>query len=109
VELSYDRFGRLIGWKWDELTERYEYDRSGRLFEIEYADGTSLTFTFSDLLTTLVSPLHFCILTLYIYMVYISYNAYFALSTFFSTFASNAIQICVCVLIMCAAWNFLSL
>ena len=54
MELEYDRFGRLIAWKWDDLTEQYAYDRSGRLFKIDYTDGTSLTHTFKDLIDNLV-------------------------------------------------------
>lgn len=54
VEVEHDRFGRLVGWKWDQLMETYEYDRAGRLSKISYADGTSLSLTFKDLIATLV-------------------------------------------------------
>ncbi|XP_035708479.1 teneurin-m isoform X4 [Folsomia candida] len=53
VEVEHDRFGRLVGWKWDQLMETYEYDRAGRLSKISYADGTSLSLTFKDLIATL--------------------------------------------------------
>ncbi|RZF32871.1 hypothetical protein LSTR_LSTR013659 [Laodelphax striatellus] len=53
VELEYDRFSRLSKWRWGDLTESYGYDRSGRLAEIWYADGTSTLYTFKDLFSTL--------------------------------------------------------
>ncbi|XP_075234226.1 teneurin transmembrane protein Ten-m isoform X2 [Lycorma delicatula] len=53
VELEYDRFSRLIKWRWGDLTESYSYDRSGRLAEIRYADATSTLYTFKDLFSTL--------------------------------------------------------
>lgn len=55
VTLEYDRFWRLTGWKWADLQETYEYDRSGRLETIHYSDGTALTHTYRDALVTLVS------------------------------------------------------
>lgn len=55
VELEYDRFSRLSKWQWGELSEKYEFDRAGRLNEIKYADGSSLIYTFKDMFSSLVS------------------------------------------------------
>ncbi|ODN01413.1 Teneurin-m [Orchesella cincta] len=53
VVLEYDRFWRLVGWKWADLTETYEYDRSGRLLTTQNSDGTALTHTYKDPVVTL--------------------------------------------------------
>ncbi|XP_050300174.1 teneurin-m isoform X3 [Anthonomus grandis grandis] len=53
VELEYDRFSRLSSWKWGELSENYGFDRAGRLFEIKYADGSSLQYAFKDMFSSL--------------------------------------------------------
>jgi hypothetical protein len=53
--VEYDRFGRLVGWKWDDLLEEFEFDRAGRLAKVRYADGTTLSLTFKDLGAFLVS------------------------------------------------------
>lgn len=55
VELEYDRFSRLSSWKWGDLSESYGFDRAGRLFEIKYADGSSLQYAFKDMFSSLVS------------------------------------------------------
>lgn len=53
VNLNYDRFGRLISWKWGALKEDYTFDRAGRLNEIKYGDGSSILFSFKDTVTSL--------------------------------------------------------
>lgn len=53
VDLQYDRFGRLVSWKWGDLQEGYTFDRAGRLNEIKYGDGSSLLYTFTDMFGTL--------------------------------------------------------
>ncbi|XP_030767229.1 teneurin-m isoform X3 [Sitophilus oryzae] len=53
VELEYDRFSRLSSWKWGELSETYGFDRAGRLYEIKYADGSSLQYAFKDMFSSL--------------------------------------------------------
>ncbi|KAL0272982.1 UNVERIFIED_CONTAM: hypothetical protein PYX00_005770 [Menopon gallinae] len=55
VELEYDRFSRLISWAWGDLSERYSFDRSGRLSEIKYSDGSSIIYAFKDLFSSLPS------------------------------------------------------
>ncbi|XP_041973220.1 teneurin-m isoform X2 [Aricia agestis] len=53
VQLDYDRFNRLISWRWGSLNESYGYDRAGRLDEIKYGDGSSLAYSFRDMFTSL--------------------------------------------------------
>ncbi|XP_066154380.1 teneurin-m isoform X3 [Euwallacea fornicatus] len=53
VELEYDRFSRLSSWKWGDLSETYGFDRAGRLYEIKYADGSSLQYAFKDMFGSL--------------------------------------------------------
>lgn len=53
VDLEYDRFGRLTSWKWGSLREEYTFDRGGRLHEIKYGDGSSINYSFKDLVTSL--------------------------------------------------------
>ncbi|XP_037907848.1 teneurin-m isoform X3 [Hermetia illucens] len=53
VELEFDRFGRLVSWKWGNLEETYIFDRSGRLNEIKYGDGSSTIYSFKDMIGTL--------------------------------------------------------
>ncbi|XP_046665298.1 teneurin-m isoform X3 [Homalodisca vitripennis] len=53
VELEYDRFSRLSTWRWGQLSESYSFDRSGRLAEIRYADGTSTLYAFKDMFSSL--------------------------------------------------------
>ncbi|XP_055317051.1 teneurin-m isoform X2 [Sitodiplosis mosellana] len=53
VDLEYDRNGRLTLWKWGELKEEYSFDRGGRLNEIKYGDGSSIMYSFKDMMTTL--------------------------------------------------------
>ncbi|XP_025831537.1 teneurin-m isoform X2 [Agrilus planipennis] len=53
VELEYDRFSRLTSWKWGDLSETYGFDRAGRLYEIKYADGSSMVYAFKDMFSTL--------------------------------------------------------
>ncbi|XP_060530352.1 teneurin-m isoform X2 [Cylas formicarius] len=53
VQLDYDRFSRLSNWKWGELSETYGFDRAGRLYEIKYADGSSLVYAFKDMFSSL--------------------------------------------------------
>lgn len=53
VELEYDRFSRLINWRWGELSESYGFDRAGRLYEIKYGDGSSMLYTFKDMFSSL--------------------------------------------------------
>ncbi|XP_046809051.1 teneurin-m isoform X2 [Lucilia cuprina] len=48
VDLEYDRFGRLVTWKWGNLQEAYTFDRNGRLNEIKYGDGSSMVYAFKD-------------------------------------------------------------
>lgn len=55
VQLEYDRFSRLSVWRWGALTEKYGYDRAGRLSEIRYADDTSTLYAFKDMFSSLVS------------------------------------------------------
>ncbi len=55
VQLEYDRFSRLSVWRWGALTEKYGYDRAGRLSEIRYADDTSTVYAFKDMFSSLVS------------------------------------------------------
>lgn len=55
VELEYDRFSRLSSWKWGDITETYNFDRAGRLNEIKYSDGSSLVYSFKDMISSLVS------------------------------------------------------
>jgi len=55
VQLEYDRFSRLSVWRWGALTEKYGYDRAGRLSEIRYADDTSTVYAFKDMFSGLVS------------------------------------------------------
>lgn len=55
VELAYDRFSRLTKWKWGDLSETYGFDRSGRLNEIKYSDGSSIMYAFKDMMSNLVS------------------------------------------------------
>uniref|UniRef100_A0A1I8MYS1 Tenascin-like protein n=1 Tax=Musca domestica TaxID=7370 RepID=A0A1I8MYS1_MUSDO len=49
VDLEYDRFGRLVTWKWGNLQEAYTFDRNGRLNEIKYGDGSSMFYNFKDM------------------------------------------------------------
>lgn len=42
-------------WRWGALTEKYGYDRAGRLSEIRYADDTSTVYAFKDMFSSLVS------------------------------------------------------
>uniref|UniRef100_A0AAG5DNB0 EGF-like domain-containing protein n=1 Tax=Anopheles atroparvus TaxID=41427 RepID=A0AAG5DNB0_ANOAO len=53
VDLEYDRFGRLISWKWGNLKEEYTFDRAGRLNEIKYGDGSSIVYAFKDTFSSL--------------------------------------------------------
>ncbi|XP_055907187.1 teneurin-m isoform X3 [Eupeodes corollae] len=53
VDLEYDRFGRLVSWKWGTLQEAYTFDRSGRLNEIKYGDGSSMVYAFKDMFGSL--------------------------------------------------------
>ncbi|XP_060653283.1 teneurin-m isoform X1 [Drosophila nasuta] len=53
VDLEYDRFGRLVSWKWGVLQEAYTFDRNGRLNEIKYGDGSSMVYTFKDMFGSL--------------------------------------------------------
>ncbi|XP_058829657.1 teneurin-m isoform X4 [Topomyia yanbarensis] len=53
VDLEYDRFGRLISWKWGNLKEEYTFDRAGRLNEIKYGDGSSIVYAFKDMFSSL--------------------------------------------------------
>lgn len=53
VELTYDRFGQLAQWRQGELAESYNYDRSGRLAEVVFADGHKVVYSFRDAFTTL--------------------------------------------------------
>ncbi|XP_055596104.1 teneurin-m isoform X3 [Uranotaenia lowii] len=53
VDLEYDRFGRLISWKWGNLKEEYTFDRAGRLNEIKYGDGSSMVYAFKDTFSSL--------------------------------------------------------
>ncbi|KAK7861848.1 hypothetical protein R5R35_013485 [Gryllus longicercus] len=53
VELEYDRFSRLIKWKWGALNESYEFDRAGRLYQIRYGDGSSMIYAFKDMFSSL--------------------------------------------------------
>lgn len=55
VELEYDRFSRLSSWRWGDLSENYGFDRAGRLYEIKYADGSSLQYAYKDMFSSLVS------------------------------------------------------
>lgn len=53
VDLEYDRFGRLVSWKWGVLQEAYTFDRNGRLNEIKYGDGSSMVYNFKDMFGSL--------------------------------------------------------
>uniref|UniRef100_A0A1A9WCA4 Tenascin-like protein n=1 Tax=Glossina brevipalpis TaxID=37001 RepID=A0A1A9WCA4_9MUSC len=53
VDLEYDRFGRLVTWKWGNLQEAYTFDRNGRLNEIKYGDGSSMVYAFKDMFGSL--------------------------------------------------------
>ncbi|XP_011867432.1 PREDICTED: teneurin-m isoform X3 [Vollenhovia emeryi] len=53
VELEYDRFSRLTSWTWGDISETYGFDRSGRLYEIKYSDGTSMVYAFKDMFSLL--------------------------------------------------------
>ncbi|KYN39336.1 Teneurin-3 [Trachymyrmex septentrionalis] len=53
VELEYDRFSRLTSWTWGDISETYGFDRSGRLYEIKYSDGTSMVYAFKDMFSIL--------------------------------------------------------
>ncbi|XP_053954214.1 teneurin-m isoform X2 [Anastrepha ludens] len=53
VDLEYDRFGRLVSWKWGVLQEAYTFDRNGRLNEIKYGDGSSMVYAFKDMFGSL--------------------------------------------------------
>ncbi|EFN78238.1 Teneurin-3 [Harpegnathos saltator] len=53
VELEYDRFSRLTSWTWGDISETYGFDRSGRLYEIKYSDGTSMVYAFKDMFSSL--------------------------------------------------------
>ncbi|XP_067613197.1 teneurin-m isoform X3 [Eurosta solidaginis] len=53
VDLEYDRFGRLVSWKWGVLQEAYTFDRNGRLNEIKYGDGSSMVYAFKDIFGSL--------------------------------------------------------
>ncbi|XP_076321684.1 teneurin-a-like isoform X3 [Tachypleus tridentatus] len=44
--VSYDRLGRLSGWRQDPLEEKFEYDRMGHLSEITYANNNVLRYTY---------------------------------------------------------------
>ncbi len=57
VQVSYDRFGQLALWKQGEMSEAYNYDRSGRLSEVIFADGHKVTYTFGDAFSTLPSQM----------------------------------------------------
>ncbi|KAH8270589.1 hypothetical protein KR018_012078 [Drosophila ironensis] len=53
VDLEYDRFGRLVSWKWGVLQEAYSFDRNGRLNEIKYGDGSMMVYAFKDMFGSL--------------------------------------------------------
>ncbi|XP_055383652.1 teneurin-m isoform X3 [Condylostylus longicornis] len=53
VDLEYDRFGRLVTWKWGDLQEAYTFDRNGRLNEIKYGDDSSIVYSFKDMFGSL--------------------------------------------------------
>ncbi|XP_023037329.1 teneurin-m isoform X4 [Drosophila willistoni] len=53
VDLEYDRFGRLVSWKWGVLQEAYSFDRNGRLNEIKYGDGSTMVYAFKDMFGSL--------------------------------------------------------
>lgn len=74
VQLEYDRFSRLSVWRWGALTEKYGYDRAGRLSEIRYADDTSTLYAFKDMFSSLVS--HNCVLSSLVNPVRKIRNAY---------------------------------
>ena len=57
VQVSYDRFGQMALWKHGDLSEAYNYDRSGRLAEVVFPDGHKLSYAFKDAVTTLPSQL----------------------------------------------------
>ncbi|XP_022235993.1 teneurin-a-like [Limulus polyphemus] len=44
--VSYDRLGRLSGWRQDPLEEKYEYDRMGHLAEITYTNHNVLRYIY---------------------------------------------------------------
>ncbi|CAH0560894.1 unnamed protein product [Brassicogethes aeneus] len=48
LNISYDNFNRIDGWKWGNTELKYSYDRHGRLSEITSAlDGTQ-SYTYND-------------------------------------------------------------
>ena len=53
VQVAYDRFGQLASWKQADLSETYNYDRSGRLSEVVFADGSKVAYSFRDAFTAL--------------------------------------------------------
>ena len=56
VQVSYDRFGQLAVWRQGaDMSEAYNYDRSGRLAEVVFADGNKLIYSFRDAFATLPS------------------------------------------------------
>lgn len=55
VEVSYDRFGLLTLWRQGDISEAYNYDRSGRLAEVMFSDGHKIVYSFRDAFTTLPS------------------------------------------------------
>ena len=57
VEVSYDRFGQLALWKEGDLSESDNYERSGRLAEVVFADGSKLVYSFRDAFVTLPSQM----------------------------------------------------
>ncbi|XP_032454288.1 teneurin-m isoform X5 [Nasonia vitripennis] len=53
VDLEYDRFSRLVSWRWGNMSETYGFDQAGRLYEIKYSDGTSMVYAFKDIFSSL--------------------------------------------------------
>lgn len=49
LNISYDRFNRMDGWKWGNAELKYSYDRHGLLSEITSAQDGSTIFTYNDL------------------------------------------------------------
>ncbi|XP_059486301.1 teneurin-a isoform X2 [Neocloeon triangulifer] len=47
--ISYDRFNRLDGWTWGDLSEKYQYDRHGLLSEVVNSKSESTTYTYNEL------------------------------------------------------------
>lgn len=47
INISYDRYNRIDGWTWNEISEEYKYNRQGLVEEVK-ARGAVTKYTYND-------------------------------------------------------------